>query len=164
MRALLMKIWKSWQKFLLTNANYEMGTYRLNTPTKVILHCAATPDLVESKFGVEDIRKWHVNGRGWRDIGYHYYITRDGFVHKGREEHEIGAHTRGYNTGSLGICYEGTYFPTLAQISAMIILYKVLLSRWGITLSEWHGHNEYSNKECPGFNIEDLRSIFLKVS
>lgn len=45
--------------------------------------------------------------RGWKDIGYHYYITRDGAVHKGRALERVGAHCKGHNKHSIGVCYEG---------------------------------------------------------
>ncbi len=45
--------------------------------------------------------------RGFTDIGYHWYITRDGKIHKGRDEAKIGAHTTGQNSHSIGVCYCG---------------------------------------------------------
>ena len=45
--------------------------------------------------------------RDFADIGYHYYITRDGVVHTGRPLYTVGAHATGYNQYSIGICYEG---------------------------------------------------------
>ena len=47
------------------------------------------------------------HARGFADIGYHYYITRDGLVHAGRPLYTVGAHVTGYNAHSIGICYEG---------------------------------------------------------
>ena len=72
---------------------------------KIILHCSATPE--GKDFTVEQIRMWHVKGRGWRDIGYHFVIYRDGSIHKGRPIEQSGAHTSGQNANSIGICYIG---------------------------------------------------------
>ena len=69
---------------------------------EIIIHCAATPE--GKNFTVEQIRDWHVNGNGWRDIGYHFVIYLDGSVHKGRPIEEVGAHCRGHNANSIGIC------------------------------------------------------------
>ncbi len=61
---------------------------------KIILHCSATPE--GEDYTVDQIRQMHI-ARGFTDIGYHWYITRDGKIHKGRDEAKIGAHTTGHN-------------------------------------------------------------------
>ena len=76
----------------------------MNTPKYIIIHCSATK--VTSDFTVEQIIAMHKQ-RGFNTIGYHYYITKDGVIHKGRDEKVSGAHTVGYNSNSIGICYEG---------------------------------------------------------
>lgn len=45
--------------------------------------------------------------RGFRDVGYHYYIRRDGKVEFGRPVEQIGAHVQGHNRDSIGVAYEG---------------------------------------------------------
>ena len=57
-------------------------------------------------FTVEQLRQCHLQ-RGFKDIGYHFYITRDGELHHCRPISEPGAHVRGFNRHSIGICYEG---------------------------------------------------------
>ena len=54
-----------------------------------------------------DRRQDHILHRGFRDIGYHFYITRNGEIHRGRALEKVGAHCRDHNTHSIGICYEG---------------------------------------------------------
>ena len=75
------------------------------TINEIIVHCAATPE--GKDFSVEQIREWHVNGRGWRDIGYHFVIYRDGSIHTGRDIDCAGAHCLQHNAHSIGICYIG---------------------------------------------------------
>ena len=70
----------------------------------LVIHCSATRCNVS--FPVERLRECHLQ-RGFRDIGYHFYITRDGVLHHCRPVSEIGAHVRGFNRHSIGICYEG---------------------------------------------------------
>ena len=70
----------------------------------VVIHCSATR--CTRSYTVDDCRRDHRN-RGFADIGYHYYITRDGVVHAGRPLYTEGAHAQGYNRYSIGICYEG---------------------------------------------------------
>ena len=70
----------------------------------IILHCSATPE--GKDFTVADITRWHKE-RGFRTIGYHYVVYRDGTVHKGRPVEQIGAHCEGHNKDSIGVCYIG---------------------------------------------------------
>lgn len=72
---------------------------------EIILHCSATPEGREHD--VEDIRRWHVDGRGWSDVGYHYIILLDGTVQAGRPVNIQGAHCKGQNKTTVGICYIG---------------------------------------------------------
>lgn len=135
---------------------------------KIIIHCSATPE--GKNFTVQQIRQWHTlpkpKGNGWRDIGYHFVIYRDGSVHTGRPIEQIGAHTFGYNANSIGICYiggcaatknaQGQYPPkdtrTLQQREALIALVRKLREQYpGVTV---HGHNEFANKACPSFNVQ----------
>ena len=124
---------------------------------KIILHCSATRE--GQHITVDTIRQWHLK-RGWRDIGYHYVIYIDGSVHTGRPIEQVGAHTKGQNTGSIGICYVGgvekdgkTPKDTLNELqeTAMVNLIKALREEYGdMTL---HGHNEYAAKACPSFKV-----------
>jgi hypothetical protein len=56
---------------------------------------------------VAEVRRWHVQDRGWKDIGYHFLIDRDGTVAKGRPVEQVGAHTMDHNVGSIGISLFG---------------------------------------------------------
>ena len=73
--------------------------------TLIIIHCSATPEGRNLDF--EACRHDHIHHRGFSDIGYHYYIRRDGTVVKTRALALVGAHVKGYNKYSIGICYEG---------------------------------------------------------
>ena len=130
---------------------------------KIILHCSATPE--GKDYTVAQIRQWHL-ARGFSDVGYHYVIYRDGSVHRGRPENQVGAHTTGYNSYSIGICYiggcaatknaNGDYPPkdtrTPAQRAALVRLVAEMRKKYpGATV---HGHNEFANKACPSFNVQ----------
>jgi N-acetylmuramoyl-L-alanine amidase len=83
------------------------------TPTLIIIHCSATRET--QNVTVEQIDEMHrrrgflrpVQAERLKHIGYQYYIRRDGSVWSGRLESEVGAHCVGYNSKSIGICYEG---------------------------------------------------------
>ena len=76
--------------------------------TLIVIHCSAVkPNQASS---AADIDKWHKD-RGFKCIGYHYVIRRDGSIEKGRPEWQIGAHChvkgQNHNLHSIGVCYEG---------------------------------------------------------
>lgn len=129
--------------------------------TKIILHCSATPE--GKDYTVAQIRDWHVRGNGWNDIGYHFVIYRDGTIHKGRPVEQAGAHTKGHNANSIGVCYIGGCAAdgntpkdtrTPEQNRALHELVAQLQQQYpGATV---HCHNEFANKACPSFKICDF--------
>lgn len=133
---------------------------------KIVVHCSATPE--GKDFTVDTIRDWHINGRGWKDIGYHYVIYRDGSIHKGRPEEQIGAHVTGHNSDSIGICYIGGVASdgktpkdtrTEAQKASLIKLLKELKAKY--PRAEIFGHRDFTNlKACPSF---DARKEYINI-
>lgn len=120
---------------------------------KIILHTADTPATMD--IGADEIRDWHVNERGWADIGYHYVIRRDGTLERGRDESRQGAHAAGHNHNSLGVCLVGgkpdcNY--TAAQWACLEALVRDLLKRH--PGAEVIGHRDVSNKSCPRFDAK----------
>lgn len=126
---------------------------------KIILHHTATPR--EAKFDVEWCRRLH-KGKGWRDIGYHYYIDADGEFHFGRPARMRGAHTLGQNAESIGIAYCGGlkngkahFTMTYEQSQTITVLIERLRD---VTNKELplYGHREFSATFCPGFDVHDI--------
>ena len=125
---------------------------------RIVIHCAATPEGKE--FDIEDVRRWHKN-QGWSDVGYHFIITLDGTVQKGRPESRIGSHVRGRNSGSIAICYIGGVDAamkakdtrTTAQKEAMKDLVQRLLAVY--PNAEVLGHRDHIGvrKACPSFDV-----------
>lgn len=70
----------------------------------IVIHCSAVRPWQRSS--AEDIDNWHKD-KGWKGIGYHFVVRRDGTIETGRRLDEIGAHVVGHNRHSIGICYEG---------------------------------------------------------
>ncbi len=69
----------------------------------IVIHCSATR--CNRSFPVTALIRCHADRFGF--TGYHYYITRDGQTYQTRHEQLVGAHAKGYNKHSLGVCYEG---------------------------------------------------------
>ena len=72
---------------------------------KIIVHCSATPE--GRNVLISEVKRWHVEERGWSDIGYHFVIELDGSVRIGRPIEIKGAHSKGNNHDSIGVCYIG---------------------------------------------------------
>ena len=132
---------------------------------KIIVHCSATRE--GENFDVAEIRKWHVEGRGWSDIGYHFYIDLYGQIHKGRDIAKIGAHCKGHNRNSIGICYCGGVEAdgktpkdtrNTQQKEALLAVLRTLKAMFPNAVI--HSHNNFANKACPSFDAtaeyEDL--------
>lgn len=126
---------------------------------EIIIHCSATAE--GKDFRAKDIDRWH-RQRGFSKIGYHYVIDLDGKIEAGRELDEVGAHCKGHNAHSIGICYIGGLTAdgktpkdtrTDAQCTAMQMLVGGLLTALP-SIKRVVGHNKYAAKACPCFAAE----------
>jgi len=70
----------------------------------IVVHCSATPTALD--IGATEIDEWH-RDRGWSGIGYHGVIRRNGAFEPGRPLNQTGAHVKGHNYHSLGVCLIG---------------------------------------------------------
>lgn len=120
------------------------------------------------------IKSRHKYWRGWDDVGYHYMIgntrpfTQDGKIYQGRLEGFEGAHTRGFNKNSLGICLIGNFdkkTPSSKQISSLLYLLQTKAHQYNIPIENIRGHRELPNtrKTCPGklIDMDYIRDTLL---
>ena len=126
----------------------------------IVIHCSATPE--GRDISTETVRGWHVNERGWSDIGYHYVIELSGKVKVGRPLERAGAHVRGFNKNSIGICYIGGMTDDMsapkdtrneAQKESLLNLLLDLKEQFPNAVIK--GHNQYSTKACPSFDTSE---------
>ena len=126
----------------------------------IIIHCSATSE--KQNFDVDDIRQWHTE-KGWSDIGYHYVITRAGEIQEGRFIEKVGAHAKGYNDHSVGICLVGGINSetekadanfTFSQYQALAKIKDQLFDAFGEL--EIIGHRDVSSKDCPCFDVHSF--------
>ncbi len=127
---------------------------------KIILHCSATREGDDS-VNVEVIDRWH-KARGWRGCGYHYVVLIDGKIESGRMIDEVGAHVKNMNKSSIGVCYIGGVEKdgktpkdtrTEKQKESLLLLLQTLKKMF--PNATVHGHNEFSPKACPSFNVKE---------
>ena len=126
---------------------------------KIIVHCSATRE--GQNISADEIRKWHKD-KGWSDIGYHYIIGLDGTIAKGRKDNVPGAHCRGHNRNSLGVCYVGGVEQdgktpkdtrTNEQKQSLETLLEVLKVQH--LESKVYGHRDFAAKACPSFDATE---------
>lgn len=136
------------------------------TINEIIIHCSATPE--GKDYTVADITRWH-KARGFKTIGYHFVIYRDGSIHTGRAVDQIGAHCVNHNSHSIGICYIGGLAKdaktpkdtrTPQQKEALVKLVKLLRKSYP-DITTVAGHNQFSKKNCPCFSVTSELSTFL---
>ena len=139
----------------------------MRTINEIIVHCSATPE--GRDYTVAQIRQWHLQ-RGFRDIGYHYVIYRDGTIHTGRPVAQAGAHCTGHNAHSIGVCYIGGVARdnktpkdtrTEAQKKSLANLLKRLHELY--PKATLHGHREFANKACPSFDAKKEYSYMFSL-
>ena len=141
----------------MSNAILHSCQYQEYRPINlIVIHCSATR--ITRSYTLDDCRRDH-RTRGFADIGYHYYITRDGQTHPGRPLSLEGAHCFGHNRHSIGICYEGGLngegLPadtrTPAQKAALAQLVQELGRQFPAALTV--GHRDLNpQKACPSFD------------
>lgn len=132
---------------------------------RIIIHCSATTPTMD--IGAAWIDALHRKEKGYEKIGYHFVIRRDGVIESGRSLDEVGAHTAGYNTNSIGICMVGginkqgkaetNYTPEQWEVLRMLV--KDLNSKF--PTATIHGHNEFAAKDCPCFNVKEWVNEYI---
>ena len=124
---------------------------------KIIIHCSATREGDDS-INAEVINKWH-RAKGWKGIGYHFCVLIDGTIETGRMINKCGAHTRGANCSSIGVCYIGGVEQdgktpkdtrTNAQSASLVSLLKTLKLIYPD--ASIHGHRDFAPKACPSYD------------
>lgn len=118
----------------------------------LIVHCSDTPDKIANSVNASFIHKMHL-GFGWDGIGYHKVICRNGRIENGRPEYWVGAHVKGKNKISLGVCLIGKINFTQNQFNSL----EKILKKWKrlYPYSEIMGHCDatITKKTCPNFDV-----------
>ena len=137
----------------------------------IVIHCSATSP--EWDIGAAEIRDLHrgygqvttgpwvgLMRNGWKDIGYHFVIRRNGKVETGRPQQAVGAHAFGHNNNSIGICLVGgTTAQCIAECNFTRAQWATLENLVYAQKDSWPnatvlGHRDLPgvNKACPSFD------------
>lgn len=124
-------------------------------------------------------QSYHMDGRGYCDVGYHFFVTADGRVWEARNVDHLGAHSGNYNTGNIGIVFVGCFDGSAAcnglggrdvpqaMMAGAARAIAALSARYTISIDgdriKGHGQQPYQQTACPGDSLrgrlEELRNL-----
>lgn len=123
----------------------------------IVVHCTATPEHTT----VKSIQNHWKNALGWKNPGYHYLISADGFVHKLLPDWQIANGVAGYNSISVHVSYVGGVengrnvdTRTAAQRASMKQIITELKRRYPKAVIQGHRDFPGVKKDCPCFNAK----------
>ena len=137
----------------------------------IVIHCSATKE--NQDYDEKQLEKDHL-ARGFSEIGYHYYIRKNGQIIPGRPFKKSGAHVKGHNYESIGVCYEGGLNKygnpedTRTEAQKQSLLATLLFIKRIYPNAEIRGHRDFSPdtnndgvispdeyiKQCPCFDVK----------
>lgn len=119
----------------------------------IVVHCSDSDNPKHDDWRV--IKRWHLE-RGFHDIGYHFVIQKDGGIRVGRPLRHAGAHAKGHNRNSIGICLTGKHEFTESQFESLKKLCDNLIEEFGLERQDVVPHRSLNPKKtCPNFNVGD---------
>jgi N-acetylmuramoyl-L-alanine amidase len=135
---------------------FDAGNRHINL---IVVHCSATPPSMD--IGVRVIDKWH-RENGWEGCGYHFVVRRNGLVESGRDLMKIGAHAKGNNHNSIGLCLIGgvdNYHQpennyTKAQMDTLKFMLEKLSEQFAGIAIVGHHDLQGAHKDCPCFDVK----------
>ncbi|MDQ7774337.1 MAG: N-acetylmuramoyl-L-alanine amidase [Elusimicrobiales bacterium] len=157
------------------NAVPPKEDYEGHTPARITFHHTAgrKPASVQAAYAeVLFIQDYHMNGKKWNDIGYHFLVDPFGTIFEGRPVGVVGAHVLYKNPNNIGISVLGNYHPPVshqpefASMNSLIAVGAYIARTYSIPRAEFFGHRDIGASSCPGDLLyaykETLRdAIFL---
>jgi len=143
---------------------------------RIVVHHSKSPDS-DVAFNWSGLRRYHVEEKGWSDVGYHYGIEKVNGRYEvlvGRLMNRVGAHCVGLNRKSIGVCVVGDFDsrePTRAQYELLADFIGSLVEVFGLSVEQVIGHGEYDPtypsgepRTCPGkkFSMNKLRNAIRR--
>ncbi|MER7698935.1 MULTISPECIES: peptidoglycan recognition family protein [unclassified Streptomyces] len=152
-------------------------------PTKIIVHHTVSANTADfSRAQAHSHAHWvqdlHMDKNGWTDTGYHFLVSRGGWITEGRHrslstlldgrDFALGAHTSGQNGQAVGIANEGAYHdgaqPPRAQWEVLVTLCAYACHQYGIAPSRIYGHKDFGDTLCPGVLHDKLPQLRSEVA
>ncbi|MDT0317674.1 peptidoglycan recognition protein family protein [Streptomyces millisiae] len=158
-------------------------TVLTNRPTRIIVHHTVSDNTNDfSRAQAHEHAHWvqdlHMDDNGWVDTGYHFLVSRGGWITEGRHESlrtltagsglVLGAHTSGQNYNAIGIANEGAYHdgatPPAAQWEVLVTLCAYVCQQYGIAPTQLYGHMDFNSTQCPGIFHDMLPQLRSEVA
>lgn len=152
-------------------------------PSRIVIHHTVstnTSDFSRAQAHVHAhwVQDLHLDKNGWVDTGYHFLVSRGGWITEGRHgslqaltggrNFVLGSHTSGQNDQAIGIACEGAYHagavPPGAQWDVLVTLCAYVCTRYGIPSARLDGHKDYGETLCPGVYHEMLPRLREEVA
>ena len=139
-------------------------------PIKIIIHHSDDTDSFSrnqfDKINYYHKQKWNFKSSLGFYGGYQYLIEKSGEVRQYRQENEEGAHTKGQNIDSIGICLAGNFdieIPNEKQEESLISLIDKIINRWNIKDFEIYPHRYFGDTACYGKMLSDTwaRDLYI---
>jgi hypothetical protein len=144
------------------NAAPPTEPYEPMTPAMITVHHtqAAQPrELSDALTEIHIIQQYHMSGRHWDDIGYHFMIDGAGRIYACRPLNAVGAHVAEHNPDNVGIAIMGNFTrkdsrPFPEQLESLKRLVRYLRAAYGIGPEKIVGHRDLApKKKCPGESL-----------
>ena len=138
---------------------------------RMAIHHTVTPSSSDPATRLRGIQAFHIDTRGWCDIGYHFLVSLDGRMWEGRPLGQLGTHVANHNTGNIGISFIGCFqnsgcndwtpfTPPSVMLDGGATLVRELSRIYGIAINATNvkGHRDHSGAttSCPGDNLHAL--------
>lgn len=118
----------------------------------LVVHASGADD---GDIGVAELTRRH-RSKGWRLVGYHYVIRRDGTLEKGLPDTMPGGHENRVNRRSLGVCLiGGGNDATPAQLTTLAALAGRLIDQLPELQVIGHRNVPGVRSSCPGFDVPE---------
>lgn len=145
---------------------------------RIAIHHTVSNPMMEPAAALRGIQNFHMDTRGWCDVGYHFLVSLDGRVWEGRPIRYLGAHVGGHNTDNIGVSFIGCFHPSggcesfppqvppdeMVQAGADVVAGLAQIYDIAITPDSVKGHRDHSgaSTSCPGDHLharlDDIRA------
>ncbi len=148
-----------------TNASVDASRARpMNGVSRITVHHSGSnrirsaTDFATNAALIERIRAYHVEARGWADLGYHFLIDPGGRIWEGRPAVWQGAHVKDFNRHNLGVVLLGNFDlqqPSMQQLLVLPQFVQALRRRYLVSPGQIRSHQEWTpTTACPGRNLQ----------
>ncbi len=133
------------------------GSLVPHTITRLTVHHAGTQSATTGPARYRSWQAWHMDGKGWPDISYHFIVGVDGTVYEARDPaYETDTFTDYDTTGHFQVVMEGNFDvdrPTAAQLESLAAVLAWAADEYDVSPETIAGHGDHAHTACPGDHL-----------